>query len=66
MDINVTDGLGVAFDADNSDSGFDLMWVRDRKRFDENDRKLSEFLFPGPEQKLVADLFGQTRPYIHK
>jgi len=63
---NVTEGLGVAFDADNSDSGFDLMWVRDRKTFDENDRKLSEFLFPGPEQKLVADLFGQTRPYLPK
>ena len=61
---NVTEGLGVAFDADNPDSGFDLSWVRDYKTFDENDQKLAEFLFPGQEQTLVADLFGQARPYM--
>jgi len=61
---NVTEGLGVAFDADNTDSGFDLSWVRDYKTFDENDQKLAEFLFPAQEQTLVADLFGQARPYM--
>jgi hypothetical protein len=63
---NTTDGLAVAFDADESKSGFDLMWVRNYRASSENDRRLGEFLFPNPKETLVANPFGRPRPYKPK
>lgn len=60
----VKEGLGVALDADDSNSGFDLTWARDYGAFTETDRVLGKFLFPSPDQTLVADPFGRTRTHV--
>ena len=59
----VSEGLVIAFDADNSDTGYDLIWVRNYTDFTELDRKLGAFLFPESTDTLVADPFGNARPY---
>lgn len=59
----VTEGLGVAFDADDSNSGFDLIWIREYKTFSVYDKRLAEFLFPNRGSMWVADPFGQARPF---
>ena len=63
---NVTEGLGIAFDADQPETGFDLTLMRDYKSFTENDKKIGDFLFPVPKETLVADPFGRTRSYKPK
>lgn len=59
----VTEGLAVGFDADDSETGFDVAWIRDYGNFSESDRKLGEYLFPKTTDTLVADPFGRARPY---
>jgi len=59
----VTEGLAVAFDADDSKTGFDLIWIRDYRNSSEDDRRLGEYLFPQPTETLIADTFGRARAY---
>jgi len=59
----VRKGVGVAIDADNPQTGFDLMLVRDQVAFTEADKRIGAYLFPNTEEPLVADAFGQTRVY---
>jgi hypothetical protein len=59
----VTEGLGIAFDADNSETGFDLLWVRNYNGFSAEDKRLAELLFPKNRTVWVADPFGKARPY---
>jgi hypothetical protein len=59
----VTDGLAIALDAENSSTGFDLVWMQGYRSFDESDRRLAEFLFPISSGPLIADLFGKAKPY---
>jgi hypothetical protein len=57
----VRNGVGVAIDADNSRTGFDLMLIRDQSGFTEADKRIGAYLFPNTEETLVADSFGQAR-----
>jgi len=58
----VREGLGVAFDADDEKSGFDLEWIGGMSDFDEDTQRMAEQLFPEPETS-IANPFGEARPY---
>ena len=60
------EGLGVAYDADNSNMGYDLIWIHHYTRFSEYDKKLSEFLFPVSDDTWVADPFGKAKLYSNR
>jgi hypothetical protein len=59
----VSQGLAIAFDADDSKTGFDLLWIREYKYFSEDDKRLGEYLFPKPTETLIANAFGKARAY---
>jgi len=59
----VTDGLGVALDADHPETGFDLILMKRYDKFTDADRKIGALLFAIPDGVRVADPFGNTRPY---
>jgi hypothetical protein len=57
------DGLGTAYDADDNESGFDLLWLRGLTDFSPETKRLGERLFP-TIHTLHADPFGVARPYV--
>jgi len=55
-------GLGVAYDADDERSGFDVCWLGGLPMETPEIRRLAEAVFPTPET-LIANPFGEARPY---
>ena len=59
----VADGLAVGFDADNSETGFDLSLIRNCRSFRKCDMDLGELLFSMSDDTWIADPFGKARLY---
>jgi hypothetical protein len=57
----VSDGIGVAIDADDPRNGFDLTLIRGQDKFSEEDRRLGAYLFPNTGDVFIADGFGHTK-----
>jgi len=62
---NTTEGLGIAFDADKPESGFDLIWYHGYNTFNEGHKRIGKFFFPNPKEALVTDPFGKSKPFLH-
>lgn len=56
------EGLGVAYDADDDNSGFDLHLWRGPPLVDADTVRLAHAVF-GPPETLIANPFGEARPY---
>jgi hypothetical protein len=56
----VRKGIGIAIDADDPRTGFDVLLIRDLDRFSRADKEIGAYLFPNTEETLIADEFGNA------
>jgi hypothetical protein len=56
------ESLGVAYDADDDDSGFDVLLWRGVPVVNADIARLADAVF-GPPETQIADPFGEARPY---
>jgi hypothetical protein len=59
----VSEGLGIAFDADDEKMGYDLRWVRGTPIATPDLERIAETVFPGDIETSIANPFGEGRPY---
>jgi hypothetical protein len=62
----MTEALGVAYDADDENMGFEVFWRRGPIEDNEAVRALADRLFAGPFDTLCPTPFGDPRPYTPK
>lgn len=65
-DTNQIEALGVAYDADDDNIGFDLLWRRGPIEDVASAAALAATLFPGTLETQCPTPFGEPRPYVPK
>lgn len=63
LKYGVSEALGIAFDADNDTTGFDLRWVRGTPVATSALERIAETVFGGAMETAIANPFGEPRPY---
>jgi hypothetical protein len=63
-DTNMIEALGVAYDADDDNVGFDLLWQRGPVKDVGSAATLAAKLFPGSLETQCPTPFGDPRPYV--
>lgn len=62
----MAEALGVGYDADDENMGFELFWRRGPVEVDDSIRQLATRLFSAPLETLCPTPFGEPRPYTPK
>jgi hypothetical protein len=65
-DTNMLEALGVAYDADDENMGFDLLWRRGPVEDAAAAAGLASKVFCGPLETQCPTPFGDSRPYVQK
>jgi hypothetical protein len=65
-DTNQMEALGVAYEADDDNMGFDLLWRRGPIEDVVSAAALAATLFPGTLETQCPTPFGEPRPYVPK
>jgi hypothetical protein len=60
---DVSEALGVAFDAEDETMGFDLRWVRGKPVATPDLQRIAEAVSGGTIETSIANPFGEARPY---
>jgi len=60
------EALGIAYDADDEEIGFDLLWRRGPVQVDDEVKQLAARFFSDALETLCPTPFGEPRPYIPK
>ena len=63
-ETNMLEALGVAYDADDETTGFDLFWLRGPVQDVATAAALAAELFPGVLETSCPTPFGEPRPYV--
>jgi hypothetical protein len=61
--FGVSEGLGVSFDAEDGDAGFDLRWIRGKPARTPGLERIINAVFGENIETLIANPFGEARPY---
>lgn len=62
----MTEALGVAYDADDENMGFEVLWRRGPVEDSDSVRELADRLFSAPFETQCPTPFGEPRPYTPK
>jgi hypothetical protein len=63
LKYSVSEALGIAIDADDEATGYDLRWVRGRPVATLELARIAEAVFGRTMETSIANPFGEARPY---
>jgi hypothetical protein len=63
---DLQEAFGIAYDADDEDVGFDVLWRRGPIQADDEVKQLAARFFSGTKETVCPTPFGEPRPYIPK
>lgn len=63
LKYGVSEALGIAIDADDDETGYDLRWVRGKPVATPNLERIAEAVFGPTIETSIADPFGEARSY---
>jgi hypothetical protein len=63
LKYGVSEALGIAIDADDEATGYDLRWVRGTPVATPDLARIAETVFGGTMETSIANPFGEARPY---
>jgi hypothetical protein len=63
LKYGVSEALGIAIDADDEATGYDLRWVRGTPVATPDLARIAEAVFGGTMETSIANPFGEARPY---
>jgi len=63
LKYDVSEGLGIAIDAEGEATGYDLRWVRGKPRVTPDLQRIADAVFGPTIETSIANPFGEARPY---